>query len=898
MADFANLNLCGASAELNNVLLKLEDERANIIANLNEDAAAATAAFAEKKNELVGLVSELQTIEIPTLPVLNLQAEVKNLTSLVPGSPVFLSTLAKIKSEFGDDLTAIGLELDDLVESAVASLPSGAATIDSTELDNVVQSAIGSLSSGVSFNASNLQSQITNLTSYEQGSSQYTSALAKIKSEFEADLTASGLKLDNLVESALGILSSAAIEIEEAIDICANIPNLEKETGSSKAAVEKATAVLQALTSSTIETVSEIVENVNVDENFVVNYNNKVDYLVSTTPLEKNTGAFRIAQGNDRLNTSSSAGAEQNAILPGTGTNVTPTISTGFLHKRITMWEKFKLSDIQISTSSLKFTLKHPSVKINYIKVCPSEQEVATFFRDTELLGNRTRYSKDILRSQWFPERAPYYSNPDGPHMVRSILDLGNITITGNELEIQIPPTFTIREHPGNIASIPALKTVKQADGNFLLVEMSGKFRYSRTTTRSRRPISLKVMSDRKLNKRYGGFAAEISYEYLDNYDADPKSNPINPTVTEIEPAAPVTRKKNNLGPIENTIEEEGGYQADPTDLGNYTKENRQGKLLGTNMGITPREWAKYKRVGVDTLTADDIKNITHDEAVGFYQDRFKRFGVDKYPVELQYQIFDMTTLHGGWIKIVRAARARPGGLTNNNLVEARLEYFDALINRKPELAEFKNGWYARAKMFRDDGTSSTSSVAVASSSGAATSTYQSTPALAAPVQAERLPPKGIGTVAFTKITIRKLPLQPELMNIIQTAAAKTGLHVIIHSAGQPASGVNGRDRLGSKRHNDGFAADIWLYTPEVYTSNLGKNRLSVVSDIKLVSDFSRALKAAGIISIGAGPGYMNNFGIHIDIAPGNSVSKNAKTFWGAGGSPNTAPTWLKNIMV
>lgn len=709
MADFANLNLCGASTELNNVLLKLEDARANIIANLNEDAAAATAAFAEKKNELVGLVNELQTIEIPTLPVLNLQAEVKNLISLVPGSPVFLSTLAKIKSEFGDDLTAIGLELDDLVESAVASLPSGAATIDSTELDNVVQSAIESLSSGVSFNASNLQSQITNLTSYEQGSSQYTSALAKIKSEFEADLTASGLKLDNLVESTLGILSSAAIEIEEAIDICANIPNLEKETGSSKAAVEKATAVLQASTSSTIETVSETVENVNVDANFVVNYNNKIDYSVSTTPLKNNTGAFRIAQGNERLSTSSSAGAEQNAILPGTGANVTPTISTGFLHKRITMWERFKLSDIQISTSSLKFTLKHPSIKINYIKVCPSEQEVATFFRDTDLLGNSTRYPKDILQSQWYRERAPYYDNFDGPHMVRSILDPGNITITGNELEIQIPPTFTIREHPGNIASIPALEAVEQADGNFLLVEMPGKFR-----KKFRR-----IGDDSKFNKRYGGFAAEISYEYLDNYDADPKSNPINPTVTEI-----------------------------------------------------------------------------------------------------------------------------------------------------------------------------------ASSSGAATSTYQSTPALAAPVQAERLPPKGIGTVAFTKITIRKLPLQPELMNIIQTAAAKTGLHVIIHSAGQPASGVNGRDRLGSKRHNDGFAADIWLYTPEVYTSNLGKNRLSVVSDIKLVSDFSRALKAAGIISIGAGPGYMNNFGIHIDIAPGNSVSKNAKTFWGAGGSVNTAPTWLKNIMV
>jgi len=123
--DFKIPNLCGASPELNDVMSKLADAKADAKAKLNEAASTAAAAFGEAQNELAGLKNKLQSIEIPALPKLNLQAEIASLTSQIPGTPSFLSALAKIKTEFGDDIKSSGLELDSLVSSATAAILGG-----------------------------------------------------------------------------------------------------------------------------------------------------------------------------------------------------------------------------------------------------------------------------------------------------------------------------------------------------------------------------------------------------------------------------------------------------------------------------------------------------------------------------------------------------------------------------------------------------------------------------------------------------------------------------------------------------------------------------------------------------------------------------------------------------
>jgi len=125
MVDFANGNMCGASPELNDVLSKLDEAKADIKSKLDAVASTAAAAFESSKNELAGLKDKLQTIEIPTLPKLNLQAEIASLTSQAPGSVSFASALSKIKTEFGDDIKAAGLDVETLVNSAVKEVSAG-----------------------------------------------------------------------------------------------------------------------------------------------------------------------------------------------------------------------------------------------------------------------------------------------------------------------------------------------------------------------------------------------------------------------------------------------------------------------------------------------------------------------------------------------------------------------------------------------------------------------------------------------------------------------------------------------------------------------------------------------------------------------------------------------------
>ncbi len=79
MVDFSVQNLCGASLELNDVLSKLSDGKADATAKLDEAASTAAAAFGTAQDELAGLKDKLQSIEIPTLPKLNLQAEISGI---------------------------------------------------------------------------------------------------------------------------------------------------------------------------------------------------------------------------------------------------------------------------------------------------------------------------------------------------------------------------------------------------------------------------------------------------------------------------------------------------------------------------------------------------------------------------------------------------------------------------------------------------------------------------------------------------------------------------------------------------------------------------------------------------------------------------------------------------
>ena len=125
MVDFSNPNLCGASPQMNDVFAKLEAAADEIEAKIDEAASTAASAFQAAQDEINNAVNQLQTIEIPELPKLNLQAEIKDLTTLTEGTPQYAAALANITTEFESTLTKAGFELGTLIKDATSTAASG-----------------------------------------------------------------------------------------------------------------------------------------------------------------------------------------------------------------------------------------------------------------------------------------------------------------------------------------------------------------------------------------------------------------------------------------------------------------------------------------------------------------------------------------------------------------------------------------------------------------------------------------------------------------------------------------------------------------------------------------------------------------------------------------------------
>ena len=145
----------------------------------------------------------------------------------------------------------------------------------------------------------------------------------------------------------------------------------------------------------------------------------------------------------------------------------------------------------------------------------------------------------------------------------------------------------------------------------------------------------------------------------------------------------------------------------------------------------------------------------------------------------------------------------------------------------------------------------------------------------------------------------RNKKIQDRLFNMIVTAARAAGVRAVITSGGQDPPGPRAR-RTGSRRHDNGFAADVQLYNGGtlLYTSN--------ASHLNIIKTFCRAARSAGVTAIGAGNGYMNNRVLHVDIAEGQPGVTPGIFFWGGTNMsrfPNPprrnegAPQWLRELM-
>jgi hypothetical protein len=140
--------------------------------------------------------------------------------------------------------------------------------------------------------------------------------------------------------------------------------------------------------------------------------------------------------------------------------------------------------------------------------------------------------------------------------------------------------------------------------------------------------------------------------------------------------------------------------------------------------------------------------------------------------------------------------------------------------------------------------------------------------------------------VEATKTSIRNLPIQKDLRDLLVKAAEIAGVDtVLVTSGGQPA--YPGKPRIGSTRHDNGRAADLKLIRKGEVLSFTDESGGTVVEA------FITAAAAHGASGIGAGVGYMGPHTIHVGF--GTSPTDHSKIVWGAGGKAATSPAWLRS---
>jgi peptidoglycan hydrolase-like protein with peptidoglycan-binding domain len=162
---------------------------------------------------------------------------------------------------------------------------------------------------------------------------------------------------------------------------------------------------------------------------------------------------------------------------------------------------------------------------------------------------------------------------------------------------------------------------------------------------------------------------------------------------------------------IDTIIRNEGGFQNDPADSGNIV----DGKVIGTNYGITPKALADYRGVPANSITEKDIRDLREEEARAIYQREYiTRPKIDQLPPEIQANVADMG-VNAGPKRAVKILQKMLGvtadGIigpetieaakkaTSDKYSDARDKYYESIA--KGDKEKFLKGWLRRSDKFR-----------------------------------------------------------------------------------------------------------------------------------------------------------------------------------------------------
>lgn len=165
---------------------------------------------------------------------------------------------------------------------------------------------------------------------------------------------------------------------------------------------------------------------------------------------------------------------------------------------------------------------------------------------------------------------------------------------------------------------------------------------------------------------------------------------------------------------LQRILKHEGGFVNDPLDSGGIT-----------NLGVTKRVWEEF--VGHPVSEAD-MRNLTVEKVSRLYKQRYwDRVQADKLPKGVDYVVFDFA-INAGVGRAVKTLQSTvgstPDGIIGNRTLasvnamdakelvnkysDARVDFYQGIVARRPDQVRFIRGWLNRVKDARKSGIEDT----------------------------------------------------------------------------------------------------------------------------------------------------------------------------------------------
>ena len=165
---------------------------------------------------------------------------------------------------------------------------------------------------------------------------------------------------------------------------------------------------------------------------------------------------------------------------------------------------------------------------------------------------------------------------------------------------------------------------------------------------------------------------------------------------------------------LQRILKHEGGFVNDPLDSGGIT-----------NLGVTKRVWEEF--VGHPVSEAD-MRNLTVEKVSRLYKQRYwDRVQADKLPKGVDYVVFDFA-INAGVGRAIKTLQSTvgstPDGIIGNRTLarinamdakelvqqysDARVDFYQGIVARKPDQVRFIRGWLNRVEDARKSGIEDT----------------------------------------------------------------------------------------------------------------------------------------------------------------------------------------------